>query len=472
MKIKNIDKLLVQNILHYGDIGIHVINTEKKTVVYNETMAQIEGLERKEVLEKEMLSNFPSLDKDSSTLIKVLKTGKPILNRTQTYFNFKGEEITSINSTIGLYEDEVIVGALEIANNITQLRKLSHRMLDLQGELKTSKAGKGGYKSKIRRYGFEDIIGRDEKLLRAKEIAKKASKSSSSVLIYGDTGTGKELFAQSIHYDGIRRNQPFIAQNCAAIPESLLEGILFGTEKGGFTGATERQGIFEQASGGTLMLDEINSMSLSLQAKLLRVLQEGYIRRVGGTKDIAVDVRILATTNEEAYKSLENGSIRKDLFYRLNVIYIPIPSLKERKRDIYVLCEHFIDKYNSILDKNIQGLSEGAKDLFFKHDWPGNVRELSNVIEGAMNIVADGKEYLDEDDFLSSFHLVEDRAFKSSIIDIKKMEDKSLPEIIDDIEKDIIASSLEKNMGNITKTAEELGIKRQTLQYKLKKYKL
>lgn len=472
MKIKNIDKLLVQNILHYGDIGIHVINTEKKTVVYNETMAQIEGLERKEVLEKEMLSNFPSLDKDSSTLIKVLKTGKPILNRTQTYFNFKGEEITSINSTIGLYEDEVIVGALEIANNITQLRKLSHRMLDLQGELKTSKAGKGGYKSKIRRYGFEDIIGRDEKLLRAKEIAKKASKSSSSVLIYGDTGTGKELFAQSIHYDGIRRNQPFIAQNCAAIPESLLEGILFGTEKGGFTGATERQGIFEQASGGTLMLDEINSMSLSLQAKLLRVLQEGYIRRVGGIKDIAVDVRILATTNEEAYKSLENGSIRKDLFYRLNVIYIPIPSLKERKRDIYVLCEHFIDKYNSILDKNIQGLSEGAKDLFFKHDWPGNVRELSNVIEGAMNIVADGKEYLDEDDFLSSFHLVEDRAFKSSIIDIKKMEDKSLPEIIDDIEKDIIASSLEKNMGNITKTAEELGIKRQTLQYKLKKYKL
>lgn len=472
MKIKNIDKLLVQNILHYGDIGIHVINTEKKTVVYNETMAQIEGLERKEVLEKEMLSNFPSLDKDSSTLIKVLKTGKPILNRTQTYFNFKGEEITSINSTIGLYEDEVIVGALEIANNITQLRKLSHRMLDLQGELKTSKAGKGGDNSQIRRYGFEDIIGRDEKLLRAKEIAKKASKSSSSVLIYGDTGTGKELFAQSIHYDGIRRNQPFIAQNCAAIPESLLEGILFGTEKGGFTGATERQGIFEQASGGTLMLDEINSMSLSLQAKLLRVLQEGYIRRVGGTKDIAVDVRILATTNEEAYKSLENGSIRKDLFYRLNVIYIPIPSLKERKRDIYVLCEHFIDKYNSILDKNIQGLSEGAKDLFFKHDWPGNVRELSNVIEGAMNIVADGKEYLDEDDFLSSFHLVEDRAFKSSIIDIKKMEDKSLPEIIDDIEKDIIASSLEKNMGNITKTAEELGIKRQTLQYKLKKYKL
>lgn len=472
MKIKNIDKLLVQNILHYGDIGIHVINTEKKTVVYNETMAQIEGLERKEVLEKEMLSNFPSLDKDSSTLIKVLKTGKPILNRTQTYFNFKGEEITSINSTIGLYEDEVIVGALEIANNITQLRKLSHRMLDLQGELKTSKAGKGGDNSQIRRYGFEDIIGRDEKLLRAKEIAKKASKSSSSVLIYGDTGTGKELFAQSIHYDGIRRNQPFIAQNCAAIPESLLEGILFGTEKGGFTGATERQGIFEQASGGTLMLDEINSMSLSLQAKLLRVLQEGYIRRVGGIKDIAVDVRILATTNEEAYKSLENGSIRKDLFYRLNVIYIPIPSLKERKRDIYVLCEHFIDKYNSILDKNIQGLSEGAKDLFFKHDWPGNVRELSNVIEGAMNIVADGKEYLDEDDFLSSFHLVEDRAFKSSIIDIKKMEDKSLPEIIDDIEKDIIASSLEKNMGNITKTAEELGIKRQTLQYKLKKYKL
>lgn len=470
MKKQNIDKIIMQNILHYGDIGVHVIDRDKKTIVYNDTMAKLEGLERTEVLEKEILVNFPSLNHDTSTLIKVLNTGIPILNSTQTYLNFKGEQITSINSTIPLYENKEIIGALEIANNITSLRNLSDRLIDLQYELKTSKDGKEEGKQKINRYGFKDIIGEDEKLTLAKKIGKQASKSSSSVLIYGDTGTGKELFAQSIHYDGIRRKKPFIAQNCAAIPESLLEGILFGTEKGGFTGATQREGIFEQANGGTLMLDEINSMSLPLQAKLLRVLQEGYIRRVGGKKDIPIDVRIIATTNEQPLQSLKNRTIRKDLFYRLNVIYIYIPSLEQRKGDINILSKHFIDKYNVVLRKKIERLSNQAKELFSQHDWPGNVRELSNVIEGAMNIVPDEKKILDTEDFMSSLYLIEDKPFKTRYI--SKRIDKSLPETLCDIEKEMIIKSLDKNEKNISKTAKELGIKRQTLQHKLKKYNI
>lgn len=470
MKTKNIDKIIMQNILHYGDVGVHVIDKDRKTIVYNEVMARIEGLKRSEVLEKEMLLNFPSLNQDTSTLIKVLNTGTPILNSTQTYLNFKGQQITSINSTIPLYDKKEIIGALEIANNITHLRSLSNKLMDLQYQLKTSKNEKNTLKDKINRYGFKDIIGEDEKLVLAKEIGKKASESSSSVLIYGDTGTGKELFAQSIHYDGIRRNKPFIAQNCAAIPESLLEGILFGTEKGGFTGAVQREGIFEQADGGTLMLDEINSMSLPLQAKLLRVLQEGYIRRVGGEKDIHVDVRIIATTNEPPLQSLKNRTIRKDLFYRLNVIYIYIPSLNERIRDIRILYSYFIEKYNSILNKNIDDVSAEVKELFSNHDWPGNVRELSNVIEAAMNISSDGSKVLNTDDLISSLYLMEDKTLKGKFSN--RILSENLPDTLYHIEEELIIKSLEKNDNNISKTANDLGIKRQTLQHKLKKYDL
>lgn len=474
--MKNIDKTIVQNILHYGNIGVHVIDKDRKTIVYNETMAKLEGLEKSEVLEKEMLINFPSLNQETSTLIKVLEKGTPILNSTQSYLNFKGKKITSINSTIPLYEKKEIVGALEIANDITHLRDLSDKLLDLQCELKDKKSTDKKNVSKINKYRFRDIIGQNENLILAKEIGKKASRSSSSVLIYGETGTGKELFAQSIHYDGERREKPFIAQNCAAIPESLLEGILFGTEKGGFTGATKREGIFEQANGGTLMLDEINSMSLSLQAKLLRVLQEGYIRRIGGDKDIAVDVRIIATTNESPLQSLKNRTIRKDLFYRLNVIYIYIPSLKDRKDDIDILSEHFINSYNEILDKKIKSISIQAKKMLANYDWPGNVRELSNIIESGMNIASDESEILEVEDLISSLHLmeIEDKALRNSLSEdlLDKNLKKSLPDTLYEIEKEIIEESLNKNKNNISRTAEELGIKRQTLQHKLKKYKL
>jgi len=293
----DIYKILMQNILQYGEIGLHVIDNNRKTIIYNKIMADLEGLGVNQVFGKDILEIFPSLNENTSTLIKVLYTFEPILNSTQTYLNYKGKEITTINSTIPLLDDGKIIGALEIANNMTHVRNLSEKLIDLQKELKSTKTNNKSI-NKIKRYNFDDIIGEDKNIKLAKTIAKKACSSSSSVLIYGDTGTGKELFAQSIHYRGIRSKKHFIAQNCAAIPEALLEGILFGTDKGGFTGAVEREGIFEQADGGTLMLDEINSMSLSLQAKLLRVLQEGYIRRIGGIKDIPVDVRIIATTNK------------------------------------------------------------------------------------------------------------------------------------------------------------------------------
>lgn len=466
MKKKDYNEIILQNILQHGDIGIHAIDNNKKTIVYNGAMSKLEGLKEETVINRDLLEIFPSLDEESSTLINVMRTGQSIINRTQTYLNLKGQKIVTVNSTLPLIHKGKIVGALEIAKNVTHIKKLSDQLIDLQNELNINNKEKQN--KTIKKYEFKDIIGNNKKLKKAIEVGRRGSKSTSSVLIYGETGSGKELFAQSIHYDGPRKNKPFIAQNCAAIPDSLLEGILFGTEKGGFTGAVDRPGIFEQANGGTLMLDEINSMTLSLQAKLLRVLQEGYIRRVGGIKDIPIDVKIIATTNEDPVESVKKGALRKDLYYRLNVIYIAIPPLKERLDDIPILCEHFIKKYNKELDKDIWLVSEEVLSCFQNYSWPGNVRELENAIESAMNYISEDEHVLKKEHFISNRHIIDSKP-KTNLF--KKIDEgKALPELIEDIEKKIIIQGLTKNNNNISHTARELGIKRQTLQHKLKKY--
>lgn len=239
---------------------------------------------------------------------------------------------------------------------------------------------------RIRHYTFDSIIGSNASFLHTIARAKMASKNSAPVLIQGETGTGKELIAQSIHYGGERQKEPFLAQNCAALPYGLVEGILFGTREGGFTGAIDRKGIFEQANYGTLLLDEINALPYDLQGRLLRVLQEDYVRPVGGTYDIPVDVRIIATLNEEPEYLIRKGRLRKDLFYRLNVIPIRVPPLRERKEDILPLAEAFIKKYNDKYHKAVKGISkDGLQDLM-EYDYPGNIRELENLIMSAISM--------------------------------------------------------------------------------------
>ena len=467
MRKSEFNDMVLQNILHHTDLGIHVINRDRKTMIYNEVMAQLEGLESNLVLNKNILDIFPSLDEESSTLINVMKTGKPILSRTQTYLNYKGQKITTINSTLPLIYKGETVGALEVAENVTHIKRLSDQLIDLQNELNINKnEAKDGI---IKRYTFSDIIGNNTGIKTAIDIGRRASNTSSSVLIYGETGSGKELFAQSIHYEGNRKHKPFIAQNCAAIPDSLLEGILFGTEKGGFTGAVSRPGIFEQANEGTLMLDEINSMPLPLQAKLLRVLQEGYIRRVGGIKDIPVDVKIIATTNEDPLESIKNGTLRKDLYYRLNVIYINIPPLRKRLDDITLLCDFFIKKYNKVLEKNVWMISEEMIEKFKNYSWPGNVRELENAIESAMNYISEDEYVLKKEHFISNAQIFGN---KNLIFDKEIDTSKSLPDLIEEIEKKLILDTLKSFNFNISRAAKKLGIKRQTLQHKIKKYEL
>lgn len=467
MGINLIYKAILEAIIENINAGIHVVDGQGKTIFYNKFMSELEGLNINEVMGRNLLEIFPSLTEETSTLLTVMKTKKPIYLTNQTYLNAYGKQINTINSTIPFKISPDKYGAVEIAKDITKERELLKRLQILQQELAINDSDK----ENIKGYTFKSLVGEDDEFLNTISLAKTASNSSSTVLIYGETGTGKELFAQSIHNDSNRRGKAFIAQNCAALPESLLEGILFGTTKGSFTGAINRPGLFEQADGGTLLLDEINSMGLQLQAKLLRVLQEGYIRRIGGLTDIPCNVRIIATTNEEPIKAIEANALRKDLYYRLNVIYIRIPPLRERKSDISLLAENFIRKYNLILKKDVWDVSQEVKNAFMQYDWPGNVRELENLIESAMNMVT-------KDHILKSEHFsikIKDMLKKDSYGKGSKyflQESKPLDEILSGIEKELIINALESNSWNITKSAKKLGIKRQSLQHKIKKYNI
>lgn len=453
--------------------GIHVVDSTGRTLLYNKVMADMEGMEPDEVVNKQLLDVLPSL-KGNSTLLKVLKTGEAITMNYQTYFNKDGKKITTVNSTWPIKKDGKIIGAVEIAKDISNIEKVVDSLIN---SINYSNNAPKNYSNKTAKYTFDDILGQSPEILNAKQIGYLASKTDSPVLIIGESGTGKELFAQSIHNASDRKNKPFIAENCAAIPENLLEGLLFGTSKGAFTGAINRSGLLEQADGGTLLLDEINSMPLDLQAKFLRVLQESKFRPIGSSREIKVDVRIIAITSKDPVELVKEGKLREDLFYRLSVVNIYIPPLRNRKGDIEILKNHFIKTFEKKFNKKIAGIDEEVNKFFNTYTWPGNVRELEHVIEGAFNIVQEyetikmehlpyyiRKSYIDCTD-----NEIRDIDKQIHNIAAMKRNNLSLSEYLSKIEEELIIEALKLNDYNITKTAEYLGIKRQGLQYKLKK---
>ena len=450
----------VYEILDYIDEGIHIIDKNGKIVYYNRFAQHIDDIDRDRAVGRHILEIYPSLAEDTSTLLTVIRTGEPIYNVEQTFINYKGKKITTINSSIPIKSKGKILGALEISKDITQVREMSETIVDLQSKLYKSNKGIKSIEKKGS-YTFVDIVGESKEMLNLKSLALKASETDAPVLIYGETGTGKELFVHSIHNASPRRYNPFIAQNCAALPANLLEGILFGTVKGGFTGAEDREGLFELANGGTLFLDEINSMPLELQAKLLRVLQDNTIRRVGGTKTIDVDVRIISATNIPLEEALEKKLLRRDLYYRLSVVTFEVPPLRERSGDIPLLTRYFIEKTNKKLRKKVKGVSRKVMEIFEHYEWDGNVRELENTIEGIMSLY--DMEIIDVEHLPQKFNHYKDGGEAHS---------KSLVEILEEKEKELLINALKTTDGNITHTAELLKIPRQTLQYKLNKYEI
>ncbi|MFY0760637.1 sigma 54-interacting transcriptional regulator [Metabacillus dongyingensis] len=457
-------------ILNVINVGVHIVNKDGDTVFYNEMMAHIDGLNREQVLGENIFQLYPSLTDESSTLYLALEKGIETNESIQTYVNLKGEKITSINSTYSLYEEGKVIGAVEIAKDVTKVMSMYDQIVDLRSQLaETHKKSK--FFAGTATYHFSDLIGDSPAFQEAISLAKKAARTHSPVMIYGPTGTGKELIAQSIHNVSARRNQPFIAQNCAAVPKELMEGLLFGTTKGAFTGAVDRMGIFEQANGGTLFLDELNSLDLGLQAKLLRVLQEGEIRRVGGSKDQKINVKIIAAMNISPDEALEREIIRSDLFFRLNVVTIQMPSLLERKADIPEIANHFIHKFNRSFVSDVQGISRKAMQRLLQYPWPGNIRELGHAIELAFNVMDAGEKTIDEHHLPAYLFPSGKYSASNTQNHHPPLKDEiDLPVVLEEIERDMIINMFEKCNGNISKTAEALNIKRQGLQYKLNKY--
>ena len=450
---------IVEKIFSMMDEGLHVVDVEGKTVIYNAAIAKMEKMNPDEVLRRPFREVFSHIEESRSTMLQALKHGKTTSNIQQTYQNIDGKEITTINSTYPIMLEGKIVGAVEIAKNITDVQNLSKTILEYQREVPEPE---GTRDNKIKAYSFDMIVGQNAGFTEAVNRAKKAAGSDATVLIYGDTGTGKELLAQSIHYHSERRAKPLLAQNCAALPENLLEGLLFGTAKGGFTGAMDRQGLFEQANGGSLILDEISAMPYELQGKLLRVLQEDYLRRVGGTKDIPLNVRIIATLNEPAEKLIAKGRLRKDLYYRLAIININVPSLKERRDDIILLAENFIKKHNKRFGKEVWMLSESARAALLEYDYPGNVRELENIIMAGVSMT-------DDEHVLSADHLSIKTNPGVAGEEFERVLESGLPDYLQEVEKRLIEQAMLSNGGNISRAAKELGITRQSLQHKLKR---
>lgn len=470
IKLEN-NKKNLETILNLIDEGIHVIDDKGKTIFYNDKMSQLENQKREEVLNKNILDVFPELKKKNSTLMRVLKIGEKLASRQQTYINYRNEPIITINKTIPMKLEGKVVGALEIAKDITELKKMYEQILELKTE-----SYKKNEEKKMKNgtsYYFSDIIGEDPVLKEVISYGKSAAKTNSPLLISGETGTGKELLAQGVHNKSKRCNNPFIAQNCAALPGNLLESILFGTQKGAFTGAIDRKGLFQQAEGGTLLLDEINSMPKELQAKLLRVLQEKKIRPVGGTNRIEIDVRIMATFNQHPLKILENNEIREDLYYRLAVVNLHLPPLRERKGDIPLLTKHFINKFNKKFDYNIKKVTDDVEEIFCDYYWPGGIRQLEHVIEGAFNKM--GRRIVIEKEDIKPFliNYNKNKEKDNEIINTNKITgNEALSDIMEYVEKNIIKKALNQKNRNITQAAKSIGISRQSLQYKIDKYSL
>lgn len=368
--------------------GVVTCDSREQLIYYNDAAAKVDSVVLENVRGRKIRDVYTMTDGSDVMLPRVMKQRSPSLNYRQKYTTFAGKHQDVVANAYPIITNGKLLGAFNVVEDWSKLDDLHKQIIDLQEKLVTYGTGSDQKKSALSaRYTFNDILHHSEAMKLVIEQCRQVAKTDSSVMIYGETGTGKELFAQSIHNASSRANGPFLAINCAALPENLLESLLFGSVKGAYTGAENRTGLFEQANHGTLLLDEINSMNINLQAKLLRVLQEGKIRKVGGSQEIAVDVRVLSNINVPPYEAIASNHLRQDLFYRLGVVNINIPPLRERLEDIPPMVSFFIEENNRKLNRNVQEMDQETIRIFQQYSWPGNVRELQHAVEHAMIIM-------------------------------------------------------------------------------------
>jgi len=425
--------------------GIFTIDDDWNVTSFNAAAEKITGYKINEAIGKKCWQIFNSqICCNGCHMEQTMKNGKPTIANELEIINKFGNRIPiRVNSAILKNNKNEKIGAVETFLDISEIKNLTEHLNE--------------------RFKYENIVGKNKEIKQIINVLESVAQTDSSVLITGESGTGKELAARAIHLNSHRRTGPFTAVNCSAFVESLIESELFGHEKGSFTGAIKSKvGRFELANGGTLFLDEIGDLSVTVQTKLLRVLETREIERVGSNKPIKIDTRIIAATNKNLEREIEAGRFREDLYYRINVMNIQLPPLRERKDDLPILVNHFIEKFNSKFERNIKHFSSSAFDILMDYNWPGNIRELENVIEHCF--------VLCDSDIIQIEHLP------------KRLRDGEFNTIqgggtnnfnhIKDAERNIIIKTLKKHNGNRTKTAEELNIHPTTLWRKMKKFNL
>lgn len=446
--------VMLKAIIHSSNDAISVVDENGNGILINPAYTRITGLTEEDVLGKPATTD---IYKGESMHFHVLKTKKPVRGVKMLVGPKKKEVAVNVAPII---VDGQLKGSVGIIHDMSEIRELTTELQRAKERIRTLEA----------KYNFDDIVGRSEEMLIAIEQARIAAKTPATVLLRGESGTGKELFAHAIHNESGRKYNHFIRVNCAAISESLLESELFGYEEGAFSGAKRggKKGYFEEANNGSIFLDEIGELSLSTQAKLLRVLQEREIIRVGGTKPISIQVRIIAATNKNLEQEIRKGNFREDLFYRLNRIPIYIPPLRSRLEDIPLLCDHLIKKINHDYGRNVEGITNEVAELLKRYAWPGNVRELENILGRAI-IFMDYSENRIDIKHLSKLGY---NFQKNQEQDHPNEASLPLYTLVENFEKRIISHILHKHRGNKTKTAKELGVSIRTLYYKMEKYGL
>lgn len=452
----------------YGELdyidGITIINNEGTILFTVKFNPDIDNKMEESIVGKKLFNVFPNINKTNSSLFECMEKEKLVERKGQLVKNLYTEDTITDNVSFPIKNGGRIIGAIELSKTIPDEKEQlkagngkdspdSGAVMNMQPKLLDL--------SNRASFTLDNIICRSRKMVELVEYARHIANSSSPVFITGETGTGKELFAHGIHNASNRKDKPFIAQNCSAVPENLLESIFFGTSKGSYTGALDRKGLFEACNGGTLFLDELHCMPIHLQAKLLRAIESGTARRIGENEERKFEVRIIAATNINSKEILSQGHIRHDLYYRLSVVNINIPPLRERTEDIEALSELFIKKYNGIFEKKITSVSQEISSYMAGYDWPGNVRELENFIESAVLCAPKDKAVLDNKEI-------------SKLIKIDKLiaKTKPLKTIMEESELRLLREALTITNGNVNRAAKYLEIPRQTLQQKMIKYRL
>lgn len=457
--LKSIQKMLEAIILSSND-AISVVDEWGKGILINPAYTRITGLSEKEVIGKPASTD---ISEGESMHMQVLKTGSPVRGVTMKVGPKRKDVIVNVAPVI---VDGKVKGSVGIIHDMSEIKMLTTELERAKQIIRTLEA----------KYTFADIIGQSEKLKIAIQQAKKAAVTPASILLQGESGTGKELFAHAIHNASKRKYNKFIRVNCAAISETLLESELFGYEEGAFSGAKRggKRGLFEEANGGSIFLDEIGEISTQMQSKLLRVLQEKEIVRVGGTKAIPIDVRIISATNANMEEKLRNKEFRSDLYYRLNRMPIYIPSLRERMEDLEDLCEHLLVKLNQDFGRHVEGITKEAMEQLRRYHWPGNVRELENILGRAMIHMHYMEKYIDHLHLPPLLLLDNNQEVRLDALIAKESNahQGSLQSMLDQVEKQLLKNALIEHNGNKTKTAKALQISIRNLYYKLDKHQL